>query len=208
MQEITRSTALQRAKNYKNAKSGFQTSVYWAVTQALHGNADGLYLIMLHAGMLNGTGGEMTKLADGRQLWTYWNDPNGLGLKGLLDWDKNKTRFKMTSGWRQVIQDLDLPALHIKLTTTLWSKFEKKKGDDPAFDLEKALEQLIKKAGNNGYAPETLHTRLGEMLGLATAKSEPDPVDLADAAAAAIMTASEPVKPSAKTRKPKTKTTV
>lgn len=192
MQEINRSIAIQRARNYRNAKAGFQQAVYWAAQQALNGNADGLYMIMLNAGMLNGQGGEMTKLADGRQLWSYWNDPQGLNLKGLVDWDKTKTKFKMTAGWRQTVQNLDLEDLHTRLTTSLWSKHEAVKKDPKVFDLDRLLEALIKKSGNNGYTPAYVAGRIAEMTGYVTPRQTADDSKMLDAAtAAALMAALE-----------------
>ena len=158
IQDVTRSQALQRARNYRGAKAGFQVSVYWAVQQTLNGNADGLYMIMLHAGMLAGKGDMMTTCADGRQLWKYWNAPveeGGLGLKGIVTWDRDKVKFKMKDSWRLAAEKLDVAKLHVALADTRWDTFAKMKASR-AFDLDKAVLRLLTQASNNGVTREEL----------------------------------------------------
>jgi hypothetical protein len=151
LNDVTRATAIQRARNYRGAKAGFQTSIYWAVNQTLNGNADGLYMIMLHAGMVTGKGHEMTTCADGRQLWAYWSD--GLGLKGILSWDKDKSKFKMQEGWKLTAGKIDIVALMTALSETPWHMFRRVPASK-AFDLDKAVMRLLTLAGNNGLSPD------------------------------------------------------
>jgi hypothetical protein len=154
MQNISRSTAIQYAKNLKNAKKSFQWSLYWAVQQAFSGNADGLYLVYLHAGFLSGKGGEFTRLADGRQAWLYLTE--GLGLKDLWVWDKETTKFKMTAGWRARVSTIDVADLHVRITTGLWYEYEKPKPEDKLYDLAEATKKFLAGAVKAGFPLEAI----------------------------------------------------
>jgi hypothetical protein len=164
---VTQDQALQYAQNLRGARKGFQWSVCWAVGQTLQGNADGLYQIMRASGLLSSNRGEMTRLADGRQLMTYLmatQDQGGVGLKGIIHWSKEDNKFKMSKGWKAVADGLDFERLAVCLSVNLWCEFAKPKSAEPKpFNLDKALTSFVTRAANAGVTEAALAAALREL---------------------------------------------
>ena len=158
--QVTRSQAMQYAKNYRGSKASLQHSIRWATEQAMAGNADGIYMVMLAAGMISGRKGEMTTLADGRQLWKYFTAPiddGGLGMAKLIRWDKELSKFKMTKGAKAATAELDVVTLMENLHNNRWDQY-KSTPANKAFDLDKAITNLVTRAANNGLSADDVTT--------------------------------------------------
>lgn len=163
---ISKDIAIQRARNYKGAKDGLQIAIAWAVGQTLQGNADGMTAVMDEAGLLaKSADGKMTAYADGRAVWSYLTatqERGGIGLTGILRWDKEKQKFAMTKGWKAKADQLDYTHIVETLSNTRWDTF-KAKPADKAFDLDKAIKTLITRAANEGVSDAELKAKFREL---------------------------------------------
>lgn len=149
----SKSTAIQRAKNYRGAKAGLQAAIGYAVAQLLQGNADGLHIVMSAAGLIENRGGEMHANADGRAVWAYLTKRDALGLTGIVAWDKESGRFRMCKNWTKAADDLDLAHVVNTLANVRWDQYKAAKADQ-AFDLNKAVVRLVHKARSNGITDD------------------------------------------------------
>jgi hypothetical protein len=155
--------AIARAKNYRGAKEGLQASIGYAVAQLLQGNADGLHVVMTAAGLIENRGGEMHANADGRAVFAYLTDPQGLGLKSVVRWDKESGRFKMAKGWENAADKLDLTRLVNMLANVRWDQFKSRKASE-AFDLDKAVARLVKRAMDEGIEARKINAAVKRAL--------------------------------------------
>lgn len=163
---ITKDIALQRARNYRGAKNGLQIAIAWAVGQVLQGNADGMTMVMEAAGLLAKSSDEkMTTYADGRAVWAYVTtaqDRGGIGLTGIIRWDKDRQKFAMAKGWKAKADQLDYTAVVTTLSETRWDTF-KAVPADKAFDLDKAIQRLITRAANEGVSYREIQKKFKEI---------------------------------------------
>ncbi len=156
MQSIGLEMALQRAKNFRNARIGFQASIQYIVEQALNGNASSAGQIFAAAELsVMGPGApDFTK--DGKVVKAYLlgsTADGGCGLVGVLRYDTDTGVWKMKKNWQDASQKIDYAALWNNLKYVPWFRFQAAPKAKPEFDIAKAMLALAKKAAAAGIDP-------------------------------------------------------
>lgn len=156
-QNVSEFQAIQYAMNYRGAKRAFQASLAYIVAQAYQGNADACHRVFVAAGMLTNINGEMFASKDASAAWQYLTDPvakGGCGLSGILKFDRDANTFGMAKDWTKKFANTDVAAVWANLATKPWDMHMPKPAAS-AFDLDKAILRLIKRAADNGVTPQT-----------------------------------------------------
>lgn len=161
--KTTKSIAVSNAKAYRGAKAKLQGAIGYAVAQLLQGNADGLETIMRAGELVSNNQGVMHANSDGRAVWKYITHKDGLGLTGIVQWDKAAGRFKMAENWSKVAAKMDLEQLTNALTNVRWDKFQSVKVDI-AFDLDKVVSVMVRRASSKGASAEQIKASLKRAL--------------------------------------------
>ena len=152
MREVSEFQAIQYAKNYRGAKRAFQASLAYIVVQAYSGNADACHRVFVAAGMLTNVKGELFASKDASAAWQYLTDSiekGGCGLSGIVKFDRETNKFAMSENWVKKFANTDTAAVWVNLATKPWDQHMPKPAAS-AFDLDKAILRLIKRASDNG----------------------------------------------------------
>jgi hypothetical protein len=152
IREVSESQAIQYAKNYRGAKRAFQGSLAYIVAQAFAGNADACHRVFTAAGMLTNIKGELFASKDASAAWQYLTDSvekGGCGLSGILRFDREANKFTMAKEWAKKFANVDVAAVWVNIATLPWDQHMPKPAAS-AFDLDKAILRLIKRASDNG----------------------------------------------------------
>jgi hypothetical protein len=143
--------AIEAAMDYKRGKDRLQTAIAVAVYQLLaHGNANLLTKVFSAACLTEYKHGASVTNADGKIVYRYITQRLFDGRE-IVKWDKDARRFRMAEGWTLNAEGLDRERIANDLRFVRWDQHEASKSET-AFDLDKAILRLIKKASdpNNG----------------------------------------------------------
>ena len=165
-QNVSEGQAIQYAQNYRGAKRAFQASLAYIVAQAFQGNADACHRVFVAAGMLTNVRGELFAGKDASAAWQYLTDSvekGGCGLSGIIRFDRETNRFSMAKGWAAKFANTDVAAVWTNLAKKPWNMHAPKPAA-AAFDLDKAILRLVKRAGDNGFTPETLAAHVAKLV--------------------------------------------
>lgn len=156
---IDREVAIQRAKNLRGARKGFQIALQYVVAQSLNGNADAAGIIFSAAGLYRDPSAKVDFTKDGQAAKAFLLgavSAGGCGMDGIIRWDKDARRWKMRRDWKSNSQKLNYAQLWANLQNNPWYLFETTPKEKPAFDLAKAMASLAKKAIKAGATEEEI----------------------------------------------------